>query len=230
MRPIFAVLLLTFLVAPWTGAVVHAQQPEPSVTPGTAHLDLIKKFVSRPKWKGVKRCLKNAKRRESTVEEKDDFRDERGYLPFHSKMDGDKNVKTEVLFVAVGTSSKVKYALTGFSWTLPREQGEKRGPKYRSKKRRKKAPLPKWNNDKRVAVAALRQHRVQFAAAGFKVVSQKDHSVRGWIKIEYRLSYKGKEFTVIVEHEGSGMDFDFAASRGGYVHFRCCIKPEECAD
>jgi hypothetical protein len=225
-----AVPVFTFVLMFLACNMANAQTFEPVVKPGTKHLALIKKFVATPKWKGVKRCLKKAKKRESTVQKKDDFRDERGHFPFHSTVGSDKKVKTDLLFVALGTPSRVKYIVTGFSWTLPSAKEQKRGRRYRSKQRKNKAPLPQWNDDKRVAVAVLKQHKVQFAAAGFKVLAQKDHSVRGWIKIEYRLSYKGVEFTIIVEHEGSGMNFDFASSRGGYVHFSCCMKPEDCSD
>ena len=47
------------------------------------------------------------------MEKKDDFRHERGYLPFHSKRDDGKKVTTDVLFAATGRPSKVKIRCAG---------------------------------------------------------------------------------------------------------------------
>ena len=208
-------------------SIGNAQQSEPALVPGTKHLDLFKKFISNPKWKVIKRQLKNGTNRESTLERKEKRREERGYLPLHSRIKSGEKLTTKVLYVAAGTPSKVKYVLTGFLWKFPRSTMKNRESGQRSPNASETA---KAANEKRVAVTALMMHKKQFAAAGFKIVDQKDNTVPGWIRLQYRLRYKKTEFTVLVKHEGSGMHFDFASSQGGYVHFQCCLKPEDCAD
>jgi hypothetical protein len=223
---------MSFLLVLVACSDLLAGSPGVEVVPGVAHLELLKRFVSDPTWEGIVRSLGDAGQREVKIEKENRTRDERGRLPFVAKRGDDESVTTDFFYAGIGTPTEVKEVVVGFGWKLPRlrDDGRKGAGGIGRGRRPSSLTPPEWNDDKRVAVAVLKRHIVQFNAVGFKVLDHKELSVPGWIREQYRLRYNGVEFTVIVEHEGSGMALDFDSSRGGYVHFTCCIKPEDCVD
>ena len=167
----------------------------------------MKKYVRNPSWKTVKRILRGSEQRDSSVSKEDNSRDERGYLPMKFEIEGKKRSR-KVLVSGQGTTKRPRFLVASMNWKIT---GEKQG-----------------EVDKMVAIRALTGHKEAFKKAGFRILDSQDLSKVAWLRLRYDLKYGKKRFTVVIEHEGSGRNFDLENSSGGYVHFLCCMKPEDC--
>ena len=217
-------LAIMLLVGPQNASASEAAEAKKL----NAHLETLKHFVQDPTWEGLTKQLNGSEERTSERDAADGTREERGYIPLLMSS-GDERVVTSKFFLqGAGTANKIAYVVAGLGWRIGEKHETKGNAQLRSGKQTKKKKAV-WDDDKRVAVQALRDHAEHFKAAGFDVLSVKDETMPGWIQVQYRLRHKKREFTIRIEHEGSGMDFDFETSRGGYVHFICCLQPQDCA-
>jgi hypothetical protein len=200
----------------------EAEKSAKASPPVPEHIRAIQQFATTSTWAGFTELLEKAEDRTQESEPANTDRLERGVLPIVVSGTGRERREGHFFLVGEGTTEGIRAMTAGLTWQIKDDRGQ------RSRGAGPEQATEVWNDDKRIAIRALDHHEEDFVNAGFKVLSTKDETVPGWLRLEYRLQHAATEFTVRIEHEGSGMNFDLARSRGGYVHFIACLEPEDC--